>query len=352
MKKILSIIKYILFLSVGVGLLYLAFKDQDIEKMIGDLKAAEFGWIWLSLVIVTISHISRAARWNILIKPLGYQPKLYHTTLAVFIAYFVNLVFPRLGEVFRCGILKRTDKIPMDSLIGTVVVERTIDFLTLLFILSLSVLFQFELVSSFFIEKIVMPLFSKMFSSADQSKIFLIILGFLILLIGFLAYLFRDRIKNSTIFQKIRKLTEGFIQGIMSIKNMENKHLFVAHSLLIWTGYFVMMYVCFFSLNATSHLSLMAAMFIFGMGGVGMAVPVQGGIGTFHWTVAQTMVLYGVAQSDGLVFATILHTAHAFYTIICGSIAMLLVVLIERKISSSNTKNIIPELQNQNVLVK
>ena len=331
MKKLIGIIKYLLILSIGVGLLYLAFKGQNLEEMIHELKNAKYEWVLLSVIIVFIAHISRAARWNILIKPLGYTPKLLNTTAAVLVAYITNLVFPRLGEVARCGALKKTDKIPMDKLIGTVVVERGIDFIALLGILFISVLLQVDLVSAFFMETVINPFTNKLVDTSSNLKQIMIIGGIIFVLLVVTLFYLRNKIKDLEAYKKLITLIAGFIQGIKTIKHMENKPLFVFHTFFIWGSYFLMTWVCFNALDATGNLGIPAAMFIFAMGGVGMAAPVQGGIGTFHWAVAQSMVLYGIAESDGLVFATLIHAGHTIFTLIFGGASLIYVLILEKK---------------------
>ena len=155
MKKTFKIIlNFVVFPSIGILLLYLAFKNVDIQKLWSDIQDANFYWIGLSLIFALLGFVSRALRWKILIEPLGYSPSNKNTIIAVFIAYFANIAMPRLGEITRCGSLNKTDNIPIDKLIGTVITERVIDFLCLLLLIAFVLVVKFEEVGGFFAKKI------------------------------------------------------------------------------------------------------------------------------------------------------------------------------------------------------
>jgi len=333
MKKLLSILKYLLVLSIGIGLLYLAFKGQDIELMLKEIQNVDYSWILLSLVFAFFAHLSRAIRWNMLIKPLGYSPHWFHTFLAVMVAYLTNLAAPRLGEVARCGVIKRLYKAPMNSLIGTVVAERTIDFFTLLLLVVVTILLQFSLLYDFFTNTVILPIHDKIISTIGNLQIVIIALMAMVVTGFIIVYLIRDKISQSNFYQKAKHMLQGFWQGVISVTNMETKWLFLAHTIFIWTMYFLMTYICFYSMGSTTNLTILAGMTVFIMGGLGIAAPVQGGIGTFHWAVSQSLVLYGVTVSNGLIFATLIHASQVLFFLIFGGAAMIIVLVLEKRIN-------------------
>ena len=146
MKRILiSILKYTLSLAIAILLLWYVFKDIDWSKMQQDLQNADYKWVLASIVISLISHLLRSLRWNLILQPLGYSPKVSNTFVAVMVGYLANFVYPRLGEVTRCGILHRIEKIPFKTSIGTVIAERAFDLITLLFLIGVTLLFEFLL---------------------------------------------------------------------------------------------------------------------------------------------------------------------------------------------------------------
>ncbi len=329
-KKILNVLKYVIFLSLGLVLLYLAFKGVDLKNLWQDLLKADYRWVVLALTVSLFSHLSRAVRWRILIETLGYRPSLKNTFMAVLIGYFANLAAPRLGEITRCGSLTKTDKIPFDGLIGTVIVERIIDVLTL-GILTMVIFFaKIDFFGKFLIQNIFNPLSDKI-STLFPSSGWAWLLFFIALSSLALFWVFRYRISHFVILQKIRKLMLGVIAGLKSVYTMKNFRAFIFHTISIWGMYFLMTWIMCFALPETSGLKPIDGLFLLVIGSLGMAAPVQGGIGAFHWIVSLGLTLYGIPKEKGLVYATLSHESQIFLLIIFGSLSLFIVLFQNRK---------------------
>ena len=136
-RKLWSILKYILFVSLAGGLLFYTFKEISFTQLVDNLKRANIYWLLLSICVALLSHVTRAFRWIILLEPLGYKPKLSNTFFAVMIGYFANLFVPRMGEVSRCAVLGKTDSVPVDTSFGTVITERLFDLMMLIILILL-----------------------------------------------------------------------------------------------------------------------------------------------------------------------------------------------------------------------
>ena len=173
-KKIITFLQYLIFLLIGVVLLWYCFKNQNISKIINDLKHANYLWIAISLACSLTSHVIRAVRWNLLITPLGYKTQTSTSFYAVMIGYLANMAFPRAGEISRCGVISKQNKIPFSPVLGTVIVERVFDLLCLIFILFLIVLFQWKFLGNFVSNNIIHGLQAKI------SDYYIIIFKFLI----------------------------------------------------------------------------------------------------------------------------------------------------------------------------
>jgi uncharacterized protein (TIRG00374 family) len=338
LKKTFKIIlNFVVFPSIGILLLYLAFKNVDIEKLWNQLKGANFYWVGLSLVLAVTGFYSRALRWKILIEPLGYNPSNKNTFLAVFIAYFANIGMPRLGEITRCGSLNKTDNIPVDKLFGTVITERVIDFLCLLIIIAFVLVVKFKQVSGFFIDNIFNPLFNNYFSSPKFWIIFIISTVTLIALL----LLFRKKLLKVSLIKKMVSFFTGLTSGLKSVFKMKKVGLFFFHTILIWAMYILMTYVAFFSIKETSNLSFLDSIFILTIGGLGMSVPVTNGFGAYHWIVALGInMLLGIQLTDisnspGLLFATICHESQTLMVLLLGPIALFMVFFAKKKKTSS-----------------
>lgn len=326
-KNILSALKFILLLSAGLFLLYFAFRGQDPAKLLADMKQADYSWVLLSLLVSLVAHFLRAVRWKMLIRPLGYEPSSVNTFYAVMSGYIANLAVPRMGEVTRCGALNRSDEIPLNQLIGTVVAERVIDLLTLIVILFFSIYSQFSVVGNFLNDQLLQPLQEKL---AGKGLLLGLILVFgIILLILFIRFSKKRKASTpqKTWIDKIINLLNGIKNGLVSVTEIKGKWLFFLYTVLIWLGYFLSTYFCFFALHATSSLTLSDGLFILAIGGLGMSAPVQGGIGAYHWIVSQGLILFGIAQADGLAYATISHSAQQILILLVGGFSVIVLIL-------------------------
>ena len=143
---------------LGLALLYIAFRGIDLKTLWQDLIKADYRWVIFALAISFFSHLSRAIRWRILIEPLGYKPRLINTFYAILIGYFANLAAPRLGEITRCGALTKTDDIPFEGLVGTVIVERVIDVFCLAILTFIIFFAKIDFFGSFLLQNIFNPL--------------------------------------------------------------------------------------------------------------------------------------------------------------------------------------------------
>ena len=143
-KTLAAVLRYFVFAGIAVGLLWYIFKDQNIGELVESAKQVNYMFILASMTVSLPGYVIRAKRWNLLLESLGYKTTLLNSTKAVSIGYFANLAFPWLGEVLRCTVLNRTNKIPLNTLIGTVVAERTIDVICLLILIVTVVLLRIE----------------------------------------------------------------------------------------------------------------------------------------------------------------------------------------------------------------
>ena len=335
-RKILRAVNFFVFLAIGILLLYLAFKGVDFNTLVDDLKSANYLWVLLSLFFAIIGYVSRAYRWKLLIEPLNYNPPVKNVFYAVMFGYLANFAFPRLGEVSRCGSLAKSDKIPMDALIGTVIIERAIDFVTLLILLFVIFIAKIESFGFFIKENIFIPISRKFIKTVDFPVFYWFIIIAIIGAFIYLAYYFRKKYKRSKIIIKIRRIIRGVISGIKTVTKMKNRTAFLFHTLLIWIMYFLMTYVVVFSIPATESLKPIDGLFLLVIGGLGMAAPVQGGIGAFHWIVSLALSLYGISREDGLVFATIQHESQAILAILLGVFSVMMLFLDSRKKRKNN----------------
>lgn len=329
-KKILNVIRFILFLLIGIVLLYFAFRGIDIQKVWIEIVNAKYIWIIASVLLLTTSHLIRAYRWNLLIDALNYRPPFKITFFSMMVGYLANYAFPRIGEITRCAVLAKTEKIPADKLLGTVIVERAVDVITLMVFLVILITARFEFFSHFIKPQIFGP-FVDFLSSLFEKSIFIwiTVIGIPLILL-FLAYKYRARLAKLKFFIKIKNVIKGVISGLKTVYTMKRGIEFIVSSLLIWIFYWMMTYVAFFAFSSTADLKLIDGLFVCVIGAFAFVVPVQGGIGAYHWIVSLGMMLYGLTREEGLAFATITHGSQALWTIFLGTVSMTLLIFIRR----------------------
>jgi len=335
-KKLFSGIKYAIFLGIGIALLLLAFKGVDLKSAFAEIRQANLFWMSISVLCSVTAFVSRAYRWNILIEPLGYKPKLINTTYSVIIGYFANLALPRLGEVTRCGTLNKAEKVPFDELLGTVIVERIFDVICLLVCIFLTALFEYERLGNFLYTNLFEPLRDKFFHYAQSPVLIASAVILLALLIVFIRAIRKNSGRHGFI-SKIVALLKGIVEGLKSVKKIKRPWSFLFHTVFIWTLYFFSSYVCFFALRATSGLDWKAGLFVLSIGGMSMSAPVQGGIGVFHLLVSQGLLLYNIPHEHGIAYATLIHSTNAIIMILLGSLSFAMLFFANKKKSNANT---------------
>jgi glycosyltransferase 2 family protein len=316
-KNHLKFIQFIVFLLAGAGILWWLYRDQDPQQLFQSLKEdVNYYWIIASLFVGFLSHISRTIRWQMMIMPLeGRRPRFINTFLAVMIGYLANLAIPRMGEVSRCAVLSKHENISFTRLIGTVVAERALDIVTLLISLLLVFIFQFELITSLFANVADFSGFTELFwTPAPYIILFLLSVSF---------WLFRRKIRASRFFYKMQGLWQKFKEGFLSFRLVENKPLFVFHTVMIFLLYFLMMYVSFFAFSYTTHLPPVAGLTLFVFGTLGMVAPVQGGIGPWHFMVITGLTAYGIGSIEAGIFALVVHGALNIMIVVFGLLSML-----------------------------
>jgi len=315
----------LIFFALGIFIFWLIYKDQDIERIKSVLKNdVNYFWVIVSLLIGLISHVSRTLRWGLMIEPIGHKPRFINTFLAVMVGYLMNMALPRMGEISRCGVLSRYEKISFTKLFGTVVAERLIDVVSLLILLVIVIFLQFGQMIGFLKRN---PEIQEKLTNTITSPY--LIIGFVLLII--VAFLFRNTFKQTPIFKKIVHILKNFKEGFISIRSIKRKGWFWCHSAFIWFCYYLMLYAIFFAFDFTSMLNPIAGLTTFVFASFGMVAPVQGGIGAWHFMAIEALTLYGVANENSVIFAFVAHASMTVMIIVIGLISMLVLPFINRR---------------------
>jgi uncharacterized protein (TIRG00374 family) len=254
------------------------------------------------------------------------------------VGYLANTAIPRLGEITRCGVLSRKDKIPFDSLFGSVIAERVFDMIVLVIIMFAVIIFQLDLLGGFIDKYVVTPLDSKF--SDNGIALIILISVIIIFIVAFFVLLkkYKDRLRTINLFNKIEGFFRGLMDGVKTIFRIKTKVLFLFYSVMIWLCYTMMTYVTFFALVNTSQLNFVDGMTVMSMGSLGIVAPVPGGIGAYHFVVKAVLVeLYHVASEPAASYATILHAAQTVMIIVVGTFSYMMLIMLTRKTKNEKT---------------
>lgn len=322
MKSFLKIvIQTALPFLLGLGILWWMYRGTDWTDFFAcvahDMK---WGWMLLSLAFGILPQLARAWRWKMALEPLGERPRRSTCEDAIFLSYAASLVVPRVGEVTRCGTLKKFDGVSFTKSLGTVVTERLVDSALMLLFTGLAFLAQLPMFLSF-LHKTGTNLGDILHRFTGT--------GYLVTFICLVAVLLTAAIlmRRYALFRKGKDMLREVFEGVLSLRHVGNLPLYLFYSVLIWVGYFLHFYIAFFCFDFTAQLSLGAAFLIFCVGTFAVLVPTPNGAGPWHFAVKTMLVLYGVAEPQAILFALVVHTIQTALVVALGCFGWLRVNL-------------------------
>jgi uncharacterized protein (TIRG00374 family) len=322
-KKLLSILQYVLFLGLSVFLVWWSIRgitDKGWEDIKNAFRNANYLLIIPVMITLLLSHYSRALRWKILMEPLGYKPRVFNTYMAVLIGYMANLAIPRLGEVLKCTILARYEKVPADKLVGTIVAERAFDVLCLALVIIITIITQADVIGGYISEELNKIVQTKT-GAFSATRIF-ILLAVMAIAILAVVIVFK-KFSHSNFIKKIKTIFEGIWHGITSVRYLKNKGWFVFHTIFIWSMYLLSVQIGFWAMKETAVYSIPQALSVLTMGSLAMIVPTPGaGLGVYALFVQNTMLAYGLKDTLGFAFGQLMWSVQFFFALISGSIAL------------------------------
>lgn len=288
-------IRLVIFLTIGLGFIWWfvsKLTSEELNQLFVSLSEANYFWFTLAILINIFSSYIRALRWQQLINPMGYYPKILPTFLAVMSGYLANLAIPRLGEILRCGLISKSQKIPFEKAVGTVLVERAVDTIIFLLIFLLGLMVEFSYIKDYLYNN-----FNQVISF--QKIKYLIVIFIISVILGILIiFILRKKIVETKLYKKIKHILLGFLEGIKSIFKLKNPLLFIFNSLFIWFIWILGAYVIFLCFPETMHLSFKIAFIATILGAIGPIVT-PGGIGIFPAIIAETLLMYGIIKPVG-----------------------------------------------------
>lgn len=331
-KNTKSLLQFLVLLTIGILLMWLSLRQinaQQRSEIVNAFKTANYFWVIFAMVISFLSHFLRAFRWNYLLKPVGYKTNLINATCHVLVGYFANYGIPRMGEITRCTLASKYDKVPFEVAFGTVITERIIDFILFLGIFILTLAFQFnELIG--LANQLVFDKLRVQLVGLGQQPVKMVLAG-IVFLVTLAAFIFLRKKFAALLKGKFGSIIKGMGNGIGSIRNMDKPFQFVFLSLAIWACYFYSLYFCFFALPGTSHLGQKECLtlLLFGTFGV-MFSP--GGLGAYPAIVGGILLYtFKVDLVSSVALPWLSWTSQFILIVFLGIVSLIVLPLINRK---------------------
>ncbi|MBR6321047.1 MAG: flippase-like domain-containing protein [Prevotella sp.] len=307
-----NLLKIVMPLTLGGAILYWMYRDFDFQ-MVRHVMLHEMNWTWmlLSFPFGILAQAMRGWRWKQTLDPIGEHPRHSTAVNAVFLSYAVSLVIPRIGEFTRCGVLKRWEGISFSKALGTVVTERAVDTLIVMFYSGLILLIEMSVFGTFF---------RKTGTSLDHILSSFSLTGYLVTAICGVAalVLLHLLLKNLSIYNKVKTTLGGIWEGVLSLRGIKNLPLYLFFSVGIWVCYFLHYYLTFFCFDFTQDLGLGCALVSFVVANFAVIVPTPNGAGPWHFAIKTMLILYGVADAQALYFVLIVHSVQTMLVIALG----------------------------------
>jgi len=306
-----TIIQITLPLALGVIILWFLYRGTNFTEMWARIKDANFAILGFSLIFGLMGNVIRGIRWKLLIEPLGYNPSGANLIYAVLGNYAVNLALPRAGEIWRCGIIAKTEKIPFVKLIGTLLIDRAFDTIMVLLITIVACFFNYEVFYHFIRDN---EAISGLVKNMIASKWLYIFLGIVVLLI-FLVFVV---LKNTKPVLILKKFFKELGRDLRMVWRMKKKRLFLFYTVSIWVCYFFYTFIALQAFEFTSHLGFTAGLIVFTLGSISVAIPTNGGIGVWHAATVLALGLYGVGKAPAEAYAFGVFAFQNTWILLCG----------------------------------
>ncbi len=320
-KKLVSLLQYLFFLGLGIFLVWWSLHQIPGEKWGEFRRSLETARYWLIIpvfLILSLSHVARALRWRILMQPMGYHPSLLNTFFAVMIGYLANLAVPRLGEVLKCTLLARYEKVPAEKLVGTIVAERAFDVISLGIVFLLALIFQYDVVGEY-ANQLFRQLFENKAGQFSLTKIGIVLGVILVLVIA--VKIWFNQFSHLKVVMVAKKILKGIWEGLSSIRKLKQKGFFIFYSVLIWSLYIGGTWVGLLATQGTSHLGLPHAVSALAFASIGMIVT-PGGIGAYAYFLAKVLERNDIPFEIGFANGTLQWFAQFGIVVLVGFVSM------------------------------
>jgi uncharacterized membrane protein YbhN (UPF0104 family) len=320
-KTIITILQLIVFAAVGGGIVWYMLahmSDEDRSSMIAAVKETNLLWMIPFFVCFLLSHWARAKRWMLMLDPVGIHPTTTNTVLAVLIGYLVNLIPPRAGEVAKCTVLARYEKMPADKMIGTIVAERAFDIVCLVLVITVGIFWQRAALNDYLEGEL-----RGHTPSTSSLIITALVIGAIITILVVLYQRNRD--------SKVGHFIKGLGDGFTSIFHLKKRGMFLVYTVLIWVFYIVQIILGYQGMRATSGLGVGTAVMTLVFGSMAL-IAAPGGIGLYPFIIGKLLHYgYGLTLPEANAFGWVSWMALTVATLLAGVASLILLPLYNRQ---------------------
>ncbi len=333
-KKIFTILKFCIFFSLGVFLVWWSIQQipqTEYEAFLKSLRTAKYWMIFPVFLILSSSHVIRALRWKLLMEPMGYKPSFANTFFAVMIGYLTNFALPRLGEILKCTILAKYEHIPAEKNIGTIVAERAFDVICLLLMFVLALILQYDAVIAAYYKMVD---YSSSIKNSESSTGYYIKIFIIVLLVAFVLWMIVSK-KWQLLLTKTKNILKGIVEGLLSALKLKQKKLFILYSILIWALYLAGTWIGLYATTGTG-VGFSAAVSCLAFASIGMILT-PGGIGAYAILIAKVLEINEVPYALGLANGTLQWFAQFAIIVVVGFICVILLPIYNRNKNLSSS---------------
>lgn len=321
-------LKIAFFFCVGILLIWWSLHQippQEWDKFTQALAKSKLLLFIPVFFILALSHFFRALRWRLIMEPLGYKPSIVNTYLAVLIGYLANLAVPRLGEVLKCTLLAKYEKVPAEKIVGTIVAERAFDVISLGIIFLLALTLQFNVIQAGWEQ---LKAQSSPETASTSNNLWLYIVGGILLIAIALVWAFRKKL--TTPIMKFKIILLGIWEGVISATKLKKHNLFFFYSFAIWFLYLLATFIGLYGTEGTAS-SFSTAISCLAYASIGMILT-PGGIGAYAFFMAKVLELNGIDYALGLANGTLQWFAQFIIVIVLGGVSLLLLPIINKQV--------------------
>lgn len=326
------VLQALAFLPLLALLIYLTLRHVDFSALGSSLQATNWGWVAAALTVSLASHVVRAWRWQGQINQLHVHITLWDAFYAVVLGYNANMLVPRGGELLRCALVARQKHLSFDRTFGTLMAERIFDFLMFLLLTLVAVGLSLTSFGGFLWHEVLHPFLTSL-ATSTWIGLSLALLAVILGSIGFYWALVSNLLGRRLKIRTLRAM-RGFTQGFNTMLRAQHPWGLLFQTVLLWLLYWLATHLFCLALPATAHLTPRTSFTLLVVGTFGILIPVQGGIGAYHYAVMLWLLVVGLSREDGLAYATLAHGAQAINLLIVFLLLMLIRRIAQRRLET------------------